>query len=289
MDRTTEYISSLLPPRFAKLIPDKTFVREIRMRLDKPFTYIDKDISRIPDINSICTKEDIELTVAKISDYSVNSVSNEIVHGFIRLKYGCRAGIAGEALMNGDSIVSIMNITSINFRIAREIKGCSDSIMREIVSDRTVLPTLIASPPGIGKTTLLRDIARNLARSFNTVIIDERGEIAGTYHGKTQFDVGILSDIIDSMPKCLAVSSAVRTLSPDVIITDEIGCESDMVALTDAYRSGVSFVATAHAKSFSELKERKALHGLFGEGIVKKAIILENSEGKSFVKEIITL
>ncbi len=291
MDIVTDYISSLLPPVFAKYISSlpqakKNILKEIRLRMGKPLALEYGNGCTFAQAQGSVTQDDITAVMALLSDYSVNSVKDKLRRGFIPLKYGCRAGVAGEIIIKNGEIEFQRNINSINIRIARECTGCSDSVFSSIYNGSQIFSTLIISPPMTGKTTLLRDIARRLGDVANVCIIDERGEIASCYNGIPQFDVGKRTDILDLCSKPQGIPMAVRSMAPDVIITDEIGSTDDCRALADAAQCGVSFIATMHSNSIDSAQKRESTHKLFSDGIIKRAILLGNSKGVGTVEEI---
>lgn len=299
MNVVTDYICGLLPARYSEYIcslPNAKLARikEIRLRIGKPLA-VKKDIRKLAsdcifaEMLEHTSRDEIELVMARLSDHSMNSVKDTLKQGFIPLKYGCRAGVAGEILFKNGAVDFQRSINSINIRIAHEYKGCSDNIFNEIYDGNNILNTVIISAPMMGKTTLLRDIARRLGDVLNVCIIDERSEIASCCNGIAQFDVGKGTDILDCCPKPEGIAMAIRSMSPNVIITDEIGSEVDCNALADAASCGVSFVATLHADSLASAKRRKSLHTLFDTGAVQKAIILGNSHGIGTVESIETL
>ncbi len=289
MSKTLNYAASLLPDMHKSFVlslndKQKEAVTELRFRLGRPFAVKFNDSGIFSQ--STVTQNDINYTMALLSDHSLNSVRDKLIRGFIPLKYGCRAGVAGETVIKNGSIDFITSISGINIRIAREKIGSADKIIHEIYSSRGINSTLIVSPPGMGKTTLLRDIARMIGNNVNTVIIDERSEIASCKNGTPTFDIGKMTDVIDQCPKDLGVMMALRSLSPKVIIVDEIGSASDSEALAEAYRSGVAFIATMHSGSIEDGAKRTAVRALFEGGIIKRAILLGNSKGIGTIERI---
>ena len=258
-------------------------VQEIRLRLDKPLSvccpgetfYItcDGKLSISPDGNCIvCTSAELENTFHKICDYSVYARQNELNRGFVTLRGGHRAGICGTAVIENGKIINVRQITSINIRIAREHKNCASKLLKTINATEGML---ICGAPCSGKTTLLRDVARqiSLKENIKTVIIDERGELAGKSGGGFQNDIG-MCDVFDGYPKPEAIAQAVRSMSPDVIVCDEIGSAEDMKALALCKNSGVSVIATVHASNQGELLKKQELLDVFRLGIFPKIVYL---------------
>lgn len=264
----------------------KSTLKEIRLRLQRPLMLNFGDNVKFYQNT---TKDDILYVTNKLSDYSLNSVKESLCKGFITVSGGIRVGIAGEFVIHNGEIKFIHNINGLNFRIPHEKKGVADEIIKYIYDGKTIFNTLIISPPMMGKTTLLRDIARQLSSSVNVCIIDERSEIAACVNSVPSFDVGARTDIIDSLAKAQAITMAVRSLSPDVILTDEIGSQNDCNALYDAAKSGVGFVASIHAKNKLDAMQRQGMIRLFDNEVVKRLIILGKNNIAGSIDSIIEL
>lgn len=246
-------------------------IYEIRIRNKNPIIfvtskgemYVNSSFKKTMNINNslIADRESINKTIELISRYSIYAFEEELKKGFITMKGGHRVGITGRAIIEQGSIKTIKGINSINIRISREVKGCSKNIMPHIVSDEKINNTIIISPPNYGKTTVLRDIARNISNGIygvkeglNVCVIDERNEIGGGFMGEYRNDIGIRTDIFDSCPKAYGMEMALRSMSPDVIIVDEIGREDDVKALMEVFNSGVSVICTIHGNSIDDIK-----------------------------------
>lgn len=217
--------------------------------------------------------QDILSIIKSCTNHSLYAHEDEIKNGYITIGGGHRIGFTGRVLHKDGEIVTIDHFNSLNIRAAREIKGCANPMIKYIVQNGKVSSVLIVSPPQTGKTTLLRDIARILSNgtsSFKGVkvgLIDERGEIAACIDGVPQLDVGFRTDVLDGCPKAKGMILLIRSMSPDVIITDEIGGEEDFISITNASASGVSVIATAHGNDLNELLSKpymkKILDGRF--------------------------
>ncbi len=195
------------------------------------------------------TDGDIKSALELITSFSLYAYENEIKNGFITISGGHRIGICGEADIGKNGITHLKSIQSLNYRFAREIIGCSDSFMGKIVENGDIKNTLVVSPPMCGKTTLLRDIARNLSLLGKRVsIIDERGEIAASAGRTSPFDMGFGCDILSGAPKADGMLYMLRSMSPDVIITDEIGGNADLEAIREIKKRGVSVIASLHGR-----------------------------------------
>lgn len=221
------------------------------------------------------TEEDIKYTFSAAFKGSVHAYPREISQGFITVAGGSRVGFCGTAVCdtNGRELTTVKNISSVNIRIAREVIGCADQIYEKAFGGGAA-SLIIASPPCGGKTTVLRDLCRRLGQSFRVSVIDERGELACIHDGEAQNDIGSRCDIFDGYPKADAIMTAVRVLSPEMIVCDEIGSKADLSALEYAVNSGVKLVCTCHASSIDDLKKRQAAGRLIKERVFDSAAIL---------------
>lgn len=284
----------------------KEKVEEIRLRNGGPLTisYGARDyfisangnISCDPSRAVIIREEHIKNTFQLISNYSVYAYEEEIKNGYITIKGGHRVGIGGKVIYGSNGVETIKNISSLNIRIGREVLGVSDNVISYLVKKpRIFYNTLIISPPQCGKTTLLRDIVRNLSNGFGSLdsqgfkisVVDERSEIAGMYKGMAQNDIGIRTDILDGCLKSDGIMMAIRSLSPDIIAVDEIGNKRDVEAINEALRAGIKLIATIHGSSLEEVKNKSSMKELFEENIFERFLILDRSKGVGTIKEII--
>jgi len=240
-------------------------IQEIRLRVNKPLAVMHgfKSAYITPNGNLTCnpsntvtvTEHEINQCFEAVCQYSVHSFKHEICDGFVTLKGGHRVGLCGTTVIHNNTIENIKNISSLNFRISHQVKGCAEKLYKEIFL-HGLCNILIAGAPMSGKTTLLRDLTRILGNNYKTSVIDERGEIAAVWNGIPQNDIGINTDIFDGYPKTEGISAAVRVMSPQIIVCDEIGGDNDMTAVKHASYSGVCVAATIHATDISELIQR---------------------------------
>lgn len=257
-------------------------LEEIRIRANKPLIMKFANSEYIFDY--IVKTEDILESLEKICENSVYTYQNQICNGFITLKGGHRVGISGNAAIESNKIININHISSLNFRIARQVLNCSEKIIEYILNyqNNSVYNTLIVSPPGHGKTTILRDVTRKISSGFNGFIginvglVDERGEIAAMYKGVPQNDIGIRTDIFDNVPKAIGMKLLIRSMGPKVIIADEIGGEEDVEVINYAICSGIKGIFTAHGNSMEDLKYNPTIRRLFEINIFERVIFLEN-------------
>ena len=192
---------------------------------------------------------DIRRGMELITRSSVYAFENEIKNGYITLAGGHRVGIVGDAVLAGGKLSHLRTVQSLNYRFAREIIGVADPVMDRIFDGKSIKNTLIVSPPMCGKTTMLRDIARQLSLSGKKVsIVDERGEIAALVNGVPSFSLGANCDVLSGVRKADGMLLMLRAMSPDVIITDEIGDKDDFDAICEIKKRGVSIITSLHGK-----------------------------------------
>jgi stage III sporulation protein AA len=267
--------------------------QEIRLRVNRSLsvysggeTYITDGSGALslPGKPGITVRDaDMKFTFESICGYSVHSFSREIKSGFITVAGGHRAGFCGTAVMGEQgSPFSVKNISGINLRIAREVKGAATPLLRRLMRSFRFPSVLICGSVGSGKTTLLRDLSRQLGEYIKISLIDSRGELAAVYNGVPALDVGMFTDVFDGYGKAEGIDTAVRVMSPQIIICDEIGgaaSDSDIKALRFAKLSGVTIIASAHALSLDDVREKNI-------GMFDYAVFLKGSEHPA---EILTI
>lgn len=270
-----------------------TNLNEIRIRIGCPIILKIGQDEKI--LNYKVSSEEISEIMQNICENSIYSYQLQMCEGYITVNGGHRVGISGNVVIKDEKIININYIYSLNFRIAKQIKGCSNLIFKQIVHRDKIGNTLIVSPPGLGKTTILRDLARNISDgmqeiNFNGVdvsIIDERSEIAAMHKGVPQNDVGIRTDVINNVKKSIGIKMAVRSLAPKVIIADEIGNKNDADAINYAICSGVTGIFSAHGKNIEDLKKNLEINELLSKEIFNNIVFLdEHTKGR--IREIWT-
>lgn len=243
------------------------------------------------------TTEDIAKTLHLISKSSIYALEEELKKGFITLKGGHRVGITGKIVMDNGQVKTMKYFSGFNIRIAREVVGVADKVLPYLINPvrDSFYHTLIISPPQCGKTTLLRDIIRQLSngrpktkfRGVNIGVVDERSEIAGCYHGIPQKDIGIRTDVLDSCPKAEGMIMLIRAMSPRIIATDEIGREEDINALGEALNAGITVLTTVHGRDLAEISKRPLMKNLLAQQIFERYIILGRSKGVGTLEDVI--
>lgn len=233
-------------------------IAEIRLRAGRPCVSVSVS-GEMKTCSSVFTAEEIADCFAEICRYSVYSFEEEIAQGFVTLDGGHRVGICGTAVTKNGKITSFKDISGLNIRIAHQIYGCSDEVYKRVFSNG-VRSLLLAGKPLCGKTTVLRDLARRLGERHRVVLIDSRSELSGSVRGTPTLDVGLNTDALCGAEKSEGIMLALRSLSPEIIICDEIG--DDASAVEQAVFCGVKVIASAHAGSLSELRRRPSTRGL---------------------------
>lgn len=301
------HLLSMIPQQFRDVLrqlPNQvlTQLEEIRIRKEQPVELIYGNVSRFlcssGELSAHHKKgwkisaHEMEKITNLISQHSIYALEEELKRGYVTITGGHRIGIVGKVMVEKGEVKAIRDISGFNIRIAREKKGIALPLVPFLLESGRILNTLILSPPQCGKTTLLRDLAR--AISYGNVhlsgkkvsIVDERSEIAGSVNGIPQKDVGPRTDILDACPKAEGIMMLIRSMSPDVIIADEIGRPEDAIAIQEALNAGVSIITSAHAASLQDLNRRPTLSRMIGQGMFERYIVLGRSKGVGTVEGI---
>lgn len=287
-----DYMPDNIVPILSKtLLLIENSLEEIRFRTKKPLVVITNNgafgvlssgkLTSVMVNSYIVSETDMKKLFQLICENSVYAYLEEIKNGFITLRGGNRVGITGKAIMEKNLIKNVTDISSLNFRVSREIIGVADPIIGHILSDGYIKNTLIISPPGGGKTTVIRDVARQISNvGFKVGIIDERSEIAAMAKGVAYNDVGLNTDVIDSVPRHIGVVSLIRSMSPHVIITDEISNPDDVKAILTVTGSGTSIIATAHSQNLDEIKNKEMFSKILGANGFSQIIAIKRNGNK---------
>lgn len=289
-------ISSYLPKRIRKIMYfiDWEELEEIRLRQGLPVMlhyrdgvfFIDSRGSAVLSGDNLitATKQDISEALELITHSSLYAHKENICNGFITIPGGNRVGLSGSAVSEMGKLLNLKDISGLNYRIAHEITGCSDKLMDIIMDVNRARSTLIISPPECGKTTLLRDIIRNISNmKLKVSVVDERGEIGSSFEGYPGYDLGYSSDILTGAPKAQGMLMMLRSMSPHVIATDELGTLEDITAVEKIISSGVSVVATIHGRDTTQLKNLPHTAGLLN--YFECIIVLSRRFGVGTVEE----
>lgn len=267
--KNTPSIIEFLPKRLRKImyfLPTDG-LEEIRLRLGLPIalSYSDRMCYITPsgELSAsytgclVASKSDLIEGMELISESSVYALSDEIKNGYITVGGGNRVGICGSVVSSSGKITNINHISGLNFRVAKDIPGAAKNIMPYVFSQSRIRNTLIISPPQCGKTTLLRDVARSLSELGKKVsIIDERNEISAMSDGEYGYNLGISCDVLSGASKAEGSLLMLRSMSPDVIVTDELGADEEGRVLSKIAASGVNIISTIHAADRSDLQKR---------------------------------
>ncbi len=271
----------------------KPHIQEIRLRLDSPLSIFDGSKNYFLEPDGRCnenpgralliTKRHIRESFRRLCGYSVHSHETEIPMGFISVEGGHRAGLCGIAVMEQGRVSTLRDITSINLRIARQIQGAADQLIRRTMPHGMPGGLLIVGSPGSGKTTLLRDLARQLSTGIagspqKVVVIDERYELSGAYAGRIHNDLGPCTDLLCGIPKGQAIMMAVRSMSPQIILCDEIGTMEEIEAVRASLGCGVRVITTMHAGCWGELVLRPQFKPLISTGAFSQVVLLQGEK-----------
>lgn len=260
-------------------------IEEIRLRVRKPVEVILRH-QTFPLIfdggNVVFTEGHAEQVMGQLSNHSLYSLEEELKRGYVTVKGGHRVGICGQAVISDGRVQHLHHIGSFNIRIARERWHCATSVLPLIYEKGNSLNTLIIGRPQAGKTTLLRELARLFSNgdpaafrpAFKVGIIDERSEIAGCYLGIPQNDVGERTDVLDACPKAEGMMMMIRSMSPDIIIVDELGRKEDVEAIFEAINAGVQVIATVHGHDLEQLLKRPGIQTLLKAHVFDRYIEL---------------
>lgn len=258
------------------------YLQEIRLRAGYPVILLYAGKEKI--LTAKVTERSIRETLDYVSNYSLYAYENELKQGFITIEGGHRVGMAGQVLVENGRVKNLKYISSLNIRVSHEIFGCADKLFPYITHHKQIHHTLIISPPRCGKTTLLRDMIRQISDGNHWVkgcsvgVVDERSELAGCYQGMPQNHMGMRTDVLDGCPKAEGMLMLIRSMSPRVIAVDEIGALEEVQAIKYAMHCGCKMIATVHGESLDEIQKKPLLEQVIREQCFERYIVLCNRE-----------
>ncbi|WP_456274080.1 stage III sporulation protein AA [Bacillus sp. AK031] len=291
-----EEILSIVPSIIAEKIRAmpahiQPLIEEIRIRIDRPLEVTARGIPYF--LPYVVTKKDGDQLISKLANHSFYTLEEELKRGYITIEGGHRVGLAGKVILEDGKVKAIRHLASFNIRVAREAIGIGAQLTPYLYDSRWK-HTMIIGAPQTGKTTLLRDIARIISTGiheknippFKVGVVDERSEIAGCVHGVPQLQFGPRVDVLDACPKAEGMMMLIRSMSPDVIIVDEIGRQEDGQAILEAVNAGISLVMTTHGHSLEDIAKRPFLKRIIDMNVVERFIELSRGENPGLIKNV---
>lgn len=278
-------------------------IQEIRLRRDRPvviwmregefFLTPAGEITGDVEKAHIAQQRELEELLSYMCHYSIYAYEDELKKGFLTMPGGHRVGVAGQAVPEtSETIKNMKHISYMNIRVAHQIKGAADPVLPYLYEKGRLFSTLIISPPGCGKTTLLRDLIRQVSdgnaygTGLTVGVVDERSEIAGSFLGQAQNDVGMRTDVLDSCPKVCGMMMLIRSMGPRVIAVDELGGEQDLAALKKAAACGCGLLATIHGEDLPQLRRKEETGKLLEANLFERYVVLGKQGGKPGVRNI---
>ena len=283
-----EEAAAILPVGLRKValaLPDeqKRTAEEFRLRAGRPLTVLLPEGEM--ELDALVEPEELETLCDLATEFSRYAAAETLREGFLPVRGGFRVGLCGTAVMKDGVSTNLKNLSSAVVRIAREHKGIAEALAPRLFREGVFQSTLLLSPPGGGKTTLLRDLVRCLSDGgagrppLRVSLVDERGEAAVVYRGEPQMDVGAHTDVLDGCPKALGIPMVLRAMNPQVIAVDEITVREDLRAVSMAAGCGVGLLATIHAADAAELTQKPLYRQLLEDRVFRLAVRILREDG----------
>ncbi|NLL80242.1 MAG: stage III sporulation protein AA [Clostridiales bacterium] len=278
-------------------------LQEIRLRNEKPVLlsdgrrewFIRKDgrLTEQAEGAFRMGEKELEAVLNHVCQYSLYAYEDEIRQGYLTVPGGHRIGLAGQVVLEGkEKIRTIKHISYMNIRISREVFGAADSLLPFLYERGNFRNVMLISPPGCGKTTVLRDLIRQVSdgnrygEGRTVGVVDERSELAGAYLGRAQNNLGIRTDVLDACPKSIGMLLLIRSMSPKIIAIDELGEREDMEAVKQAALSGIGLMVTVHGEGIEDIKRRLFLQDILKKRLFKRFVVLHKENGQCRIKDI---
>ena len=286
--------AAILPSRLRRIameLPenDRARAEEFRLRAGRCMSVLLPEGER--SLEAIVTPEELETLCDIAAEFSRYASMETLRQGFLPVRGGFRVGLCGSAVMKDGAVTNLKQISSAVIRISREQRGIARDIAPRLFREGRFCSTLLLSPPGGGKTTLLRDLVRQLSGGEGVppqriTLMDERGEVAVMYRGQPQMDVGPRTDVLDGCPKALAIPMALRAMNPQIIAVDEITVREDLQAMAQAAGCGVALLATIHAANVADLEQKPLYRELLANRVFRQAVLIRvTPEGRTYTVE----
>lgn len=256
-------------------------IEELRLRQGQPLFVVEPE-GETPLAGTEVTAQTLETVLELASASSIHTVMAQIKNGFVALPGGHRLGLCGTGVMGEGGLLNVRDLSSVSLRVAREVKGVAAEVISKLWGENGLESTLIVSPPGGGKTTLLRDLIRTLSAgegcpALRVGVADERGELAAMAGGRPMLDIGPRSDVMTGCPKETGVMTLLRGMNPQALAVDEITAPGDVEAMEQAMGCGVAVLATAHGGSLADLERRPLYRKLMAQGGFCRLVFIQGT------------
>lgn len=285
-----ERVVQLLPQALGRTVEplpkrSREAIEELRLRMGQPLMVVERGKEYPLTPNQTVSSADLRGVLEIATQASAHTVLGQVQQGFVTLQGGHRIGLCGTAVMGEAGVQTLRHISSLSIRIAHQVPTVGEDILPQLLEDGQWSNTLLLSPPGCGKTTLLRDLVRRLSdgigvKPLRVGLVDERGEVASLYQGRPQLEVGSRTDVIEGCPKGTALTMLVRGMNPQVLAVDEITAQADVEGLLSAVGCGVGLLCTAHGGSLADLERRPLYRPLVELGLFQRVVCIQQMEGR---------